>query len=175
MSEALGDARARTPECDEVDRLLAAWRSARPDLDPAPLAVLSRISRLSRHLDRARQRVLEAQDLELWEFDVLVALRRSPNPHQLSPGALVHATMVTSGTMTNRIDRLERRSLVRRGPDPADGRGVLVRLTEAGCERADAAMSDLLARERGLLAQLDPSEQQTLARLLRTLLLPLDS
>lgn len=160
---------------DEVDRLVAAWRVARPELDPAPLEVLSRVSRLSRHLDRARQRALETQGLDLWEFDVLVALRRAPRPHELSPGALLRATMVTSGTMTNRIDRLTERGLVSRRPDPEDGRGVLVRLTARGRERADGAMIALLERERGLLAELDTDEQVTLAALLRRLLLPFDA
>ncbi|MFZ0214789.1 MAG: MarR family transcriptional regulator [Candidatus Dormiibacterota bacterium] len=174
MGDAETGAPAAVAECDEVDRLLDAWRSARPDLDPTPLAVLSRVSRLSRHVDRARQRALDAQDLELWEFDVLVALRRAPAPHELSPGALLHATLVTSGTMTNRIDRLERRTFVRRRPHPTDGRGVLVRLTAKGSERADAAMSDLVERERTLLAELDPGAQDTLATLLRQVLLPFD-
>ncbi|MGH7910169.1 MAG: MarR family winged helix-turn-helix transcriptional regulator [Candidatus Dormibacteraceae bacterium] len=159
---------------DEVDRLVAAWRAARPELDPSPLEVLSRVSRLSKHLDRARQRALDGEGLDLWEFDVLVALRRAAPPHQLSPGALLHATMVTSGTMTNRIDRLTERGLVARRPDPEDGRGVLVRLTPRGRERADGAMTGLLERERELLAELDPDAQTALARLLRRLLLSFD-
>ena len=162
-------------EEDEVDRLVAAWRVARPELDPSPLEVLSRVSRLSKHLDRARQRVLDTQGLDLWEFDVLVALRRTPPPHELSPGALLHATMVTSGTMTNRIDRLTDRGLVSRRPDPQDGRGVLVRLTHQGGARADAAMTGLLERERELLAELDGEQRATLAGLLRRLLLRFDS
>lgn len=160
---------------DEVDRLVAAWHAARPELDPSPLEVLSRVSRLSRHLDRARQRVLEAQGLDLWEFDVLVALRRTRPPHELSPGGLMRATMVTSGTMTNRIDRLAGRGLVSRRPDPQDGRGVRVRLTPRGRARADAAMTELLARERELLAGLDAAQRATLAGLLRRLLLPFDA
>jgi DNA-binding MarR family transcriptional regulator len=160
---------------DEVDRLVAAWHAARPELDPSPMEVLSRVSRLSKHLDRARQRVLETQGLDLWEFDVLVALRRAGPPHELSPGALMHATMVTSGTMTNRIDRLAGRGLVSRRPDPQDGRGVRVRLTARGRARVDAAMTGLLERERELLARLDADQRATLAGLLRRLLLPFDA
>ena len=162
-------------EQDEVDRLVAAWHVARPELDPSPLEVLSRVSRLSKHLDRARQRVLDTQDLDLWEFDVLTALRRTSAPHELSPGALLHATLVTSGTMTNRIDRLTDRGLVARRPDPQDGRGVLVRLTAQGQARADAAMTELLERERDLLAELDVDQRAMLASLLRRLLLPFDT
>ncbi|ACY96577.1 MULTISPECIES: MarR family winged helix-turn-helix transcriptional regulator [Thermomonospora] len=160
---------------DEVDRLVAAWRAERPDLDVQPLHVLSRISRLARHLDRARRAVFAAHDMEPWEFDVLTALRRAGHPYQLSPGQLLRATLVTSGTMTNRIDRLEAAGLVRRHPDPADKRGVQVRLTDRGRTRVDAAFADLLAREHDLLSGLSPSDRETLANLLRTLLAPFDA
>src|SRR3954447_5102584 len=136
---------------DEVDRLVAAWRTERPELDTEPLHVLSRVSRLARHLDRARRAVFAAHDMESWEFDVLTALRRAGPPYQMSPGKLLRATLVTSGTMTNRIDRLELAGLVRREPDSRDKRGVLVRLTDDGRRRIDEAFADLLDRERHLL------------------------
>jgi DNA-binding MarR family transcriptional regulator len=160
---------------DEVDDLVAGWRAERPDLDLEPLQVLSRVSRLARHLDRARRAAFAAHDLETWEFDVLSALRRQGAPYQLSPGALLRATLVTSGTMTNRIDRLTEAGLVTRGPDPLDKRGVLVRLTELGRDVADAALADLLGHERELLSGLGPAEQDQLAGLLRVLLSPLDT
>ena len=160
---------------DEVDRLVRAWRKERPDLDVSPLHVLSRVSRLAKHLDRARRAAFAEHDLEPWEFDVLTALRRSGAPYELSPGQLLRATLVTSGTMTNRIDRLAAAGLVRRRPDPEDRRGVLVSLTEEGMARVDAALADLLRRERELLAGLDKEAQRTLADHLRTLLAPFDS
>ncbi|MBB4917804.1 MarR family winged helix-turn-helix transcriptional regulator [Streptosporangium saharense] len=160
---------------DEVDRLVTAWRQERPDLDVEPLQVLSRVSRLARHLDRARRAAFAEHDLEIWEFDVLTALRRAGEPYELSPGALLRATLVTSGTMTNRIDRLAAAGLVRRRPDPEDRRGVLVSLTDAGRVRVDSAFADLLRRERELLAGLEKHEQQALADLLRTLLVPFDA
>ena len=160
---------------DEVDDLVAAWRAQRPDLDVEPMQVLSRISRLARHLDIARRGAFADHGLEAWEFDVLSALRRQGPPFQLTPGALLRATLVTSGTMTNRIDRLAAADLVRREPDPRDKRGVLVTLTEQGVARADAALADLLRRERALLAVLDRSERQHLADLMRTLLVPFDA
>lgn len=160
---------------DEVDDLVAGWRGERPDLDLEPLQVLSRVSRLARHLDRARRTAFAAHGLETWEFDVLSALRRQGEPYQLSPGALLRATLVTSGTMTNRIDRLAERALVRRLPDPQDKRGVLVQLADRGREVADAALTDLLERERGLLTGLDSSEREQLASLLRLLLSPFDT
>ena len=160
---------------DEVDDLVAAWRAERPDLDVQPLQVLSRVSRLARHLDRARRTAFAGHGLEAWEFDVLSALRRQGSPYQLSPGALLRATLVTSGTMTNRIDRLAAAGLVRREPDPTDKRGVLVTLAEQGLARVDAALADLLDRERALLAALGQGERRRLADLMRILLAPFDA
>ncbi|MCI0687000.1 MAG: MarR family transcriptional regulator [Sporichthyaceae bacterium] len=160
---------------DEVDKLVAAWRHERPDLDVGPLEVFSRITRLARHLDRARRTAFAEHDLEVWEFDVLAALRRAGEPYQLSPGQLITQTLVTSGTMTNRVDRLAARGLVRRLPDPGDRRGVLVRLTGHGRERADAALADLLDRERALLADLSAEQRDELAAVLRSLVAPFDN
>ena len=160
---------------DEVDELVAAWRVQRPDLDVAPLQVLSRVSRLARHLDIARRGAFAGHGLEAWEFDVLSALRRAGPPFQLTPGALLRATLVTSGTMTNRIDRLAAAGLVRREPDPRDRRGVLVTLTGQGQAVVDAALTDLLDREQALLAGLGHEQRKQLAELLRTLLAPFDA
>jgi DNA-binding MarR family transcriptional regulator len=160
---------------DEVDGLVASWQAQRPDLDTEPLQVLSRVSRLARHLDRARRLAFAAHGLAAWEFDVLSALRRQGEPYQLSPGALLHATLVTSGTMTNRIDQLEKAGLVQRHADPQDRRGVLVTLTRRGAEVADAALDGLLERERELLTGLTPAQRRDLAGLLRVLLVPFDT
>ena len=160
---------------DEVDEIVDRWQSARPDLDVTPLHVLSRVSRLARHLDRARGAAFGAHSLESWEFDVLSALRRQGLPYELSPGALLRATLVTSGTMTNRIDRLEAAGLVSRHRDPQDKRGVVVQLTGDGLRRVDDAMADLLDRERSLLTGLAPAQQRELAGLLRILLAPFDA
>src|SRR5690625_3935623 len=157
---------------DEVAHIVAAWQRERPDLDVSPLEVLSRVSRLARHLDLARRRAFAASGLESWEFDVLAALRRQGEPYQLSPGSLLKETLVTSGTMTNRIDRLVIKDFVERLPLPGDRRGVLVRLRPAGRDRVDAALSDLLAREEEILAALSDQAQQELAELLRQVLVP---
>lgn len=153
---------------DEVDRIVAAWHHVRPDLELEPLTVFSRVSRLARHLDLARRTAFARHSLETWEFDVLSALRRAGEPYRLSPGTLVTQTLVTSGTMTNRIDRLESRGFVERQRSPDDRRGVLVRLTDEGLARVDAAMSDLLDIEAGVLKALSPAERPQLAALLRT-------
>jgi len=159
---------------DEVDRLVAAWRRERPDLDVSPMEVLSRVTRLARHLDRARRQAFASHDLESWEFDVLSALRRSGPPYRLSPGRLLRETLVTSGTMTNRVDRLAARGLVRREPDPGDRRGVHVLLTDDGRARVDAALSALLTNERALLTGLGATDRKQLANLLRALVRPFD-
>jgi DNA-binding MarR family transcriptional regulator len=162
----------RTGGRDEVDGLVAAWRQQRPELDVAPMEVLSRVSRLARHLDRQRSAAFRGHDLETWEFDVLAALRRAGAPYQLSPGQLLRSTMVTSGTMTNRVDRLESRKLVARENHPEDRRGVLVRLTARGKQTVDAALCDLLRAEEEILVGLSALERSRLADALRVLLLP---
>ena len=155
---------------DEVDRIIAAWRAEVPELDTEPLAVLSRVSRLARHLDLARKRCFAAHGLEVWEFDVLAALRREGPPYELSPGELIHQTLSSSGTMTNRIDRLTARGLVERQANPDDRRGVRVRLTGAGAETVTAALVDLVAFEQGVLEELPQPTRHQLAGSLRTLL-----
>ncbi|MFJ3393113.1 MarR family winged helix-turn-helix transcriptional regulator [Leifsonia aquatica] len=170
----MGDARDGGPR-DEVDRIVGAWLRERPDLDFSPLQVLSRVDRLSRHLDRARRAAFDRSDLDSWEFDVLSALRRAGSPYQLSPKSLLQQTLVSSGTMTNRIDRLVARGLVERRTDPNDGRGILVQMSAQGLARVDAAITRLVDAEADLLEALSSSDQERLAALLRKLSLSFDS
>ena len=162
------------PARDEVDRIVDAWLRERPDLEFSPLHVLSRVGRLARHVDLAKRDAFSASRLESWEFDVLSALRRAGEPYQLSPKSLLQQTLVSSGTMTNRIDRLVELGLVERQADPNDGRSVLVTMTPLGQERVDHAISLLVDAEAGLLAALSPAEQERLANLLRKLSLDFD-
>ena len=153
-----------TNQPDEVDQLIADWQRERPDLDLSPLHVLSRVSRLARHLEIGRRKAFSNPELELWEFDVLAALRRSGKNYALTPSSLISENLVTSGTMTNRVDRL-----VERQSDPNDGRGVLVKLTAEGKRSVDQAISALVEIESNLLKSLPKSEQKQLADLLRVL------
>jgi len=162
------------PPRDEVDRIVDAWLRERPDLDFSPLQVLSRVGRLAKHLDRARRAAFTASGLDSWEFDVLSALRRAGSPYQLSPKALLQQTLVSSGTMTNRIDRLVERGLVERRGDPNDGRGILVTMTPTGQTRVDAAISQLLRAEAELLGNLSGPDRERIATLLRKLSLDFD-
>jgi DNA-binding MarR family transcriptional regulator len=155
---------------DEVDELVEAWQRERADLDLTPVEVFSRIGRLARRLDLARRTAFEGHDIESWEFDVLAALRRAGGDYELSPGRLIKETLVTSGTMTNRVDRLAARGFVERLPDPNDRRGVLVRLTPEGREAVDGAFEALLSAERELLSDLPPKDHKQLAALLRALM-----
>lgn len=157
---------------DEVDDLVEAWARERGDLDLEPVAVFSRISRLARHLDLARREAFSAHAIEPWEFDVLAALRRAGAPYEQSPGRLLRETLVTSGTMTNRVDRLAARGFVERYPDPDDRRGVIVRLTAEGKTAVDGAFEALVVAEEALLSDLPARDQKKLAALLRTLLAP---
>lgn len=154
---------------DEVDKIVAAWQRERPDLDLTALQVLSRISRLAHHLDAGRKTAFAKSNLEPWEFDVLASLRRAGKPYALPPRQLIKENLVTSGTMTNRIDRLEKRGLVSRRPDPIDGRSIIVSLTETGKTMVDAAFTELLKLEAELLEDLSEAQQAQLANLLSEL------
>lgn len=156
---------------DEVDELANAWNRELPGVSTEPMQVWSRILRLSIHLDDARRATFATHELEGWEFDVLAALRRCGAPYTMTPGQLIRETHVTSGTMTNRVDRLVGRGLVERRADPADRRQVRVVLTDDGRRLVDAAMGDLLLAEQHLLGGLAEPERSALADGLRTLLL----
>lgn len=159
---------------DEVDRILRAWAREAPDIDVSPLGVLSRVNRLARYLDLARRDAFAVHGLDTWEFDVLAALRREGGACELSPGQLIQQTLSTSGTMTNRIDRLTERGLTERLPDPNDRRGVRVRLLPEGRRAVEAALADLVDRERQILAGLSADERELLAVLLRRLVQPFE-
>ena len=151
---------------DEVDDVVEAWSRERDDLDLSPMEIWSRIDRLSGVLDGHRKRAFAQHGIESWEFDVLAALRRSGEPYRLTPGQLLRQTHVTSGTMTNRVDRLVARGAVTRESHPEDGRGVLVGLTDEGLR-----LATLVGLEAELLAEWSGSERDQLASALRKLLL----
>jgi DNA-binding MarR family transcriptional regulator len=157
---------------DAVDRIAEQWATARPDVDSSPLAVIGRISRLSRLVDRRLAESFARFDLEAWMYDVLATLRRGGEPYELTAGQLVAQTMVTTGAITNRIDRLEQRGLVERG-SATDRRKVIVRLTPAGRELVDEVVEPHMAVEEEILAALSPRQRDELVRLLRTTLLHL--
>jgi DNA-binding MarR family transcriptional regulator len=161
-------------ESDHVDRILEQWARERPDLDATPIGLVGRISRASRRLEQALARNHSKLGLTNASFDVLVTLRRTGAPYRLTPTELCGSVMVSSGTMTNRIDQLERAGLVTRLPDPRDRRGVIVELTPTGLEVVNAAMAAHVATEQQLVSALTADEKECLAAALRKLLLALE-
>jgi DNA-binding MarR family transcriptional regulator len=138
------------------------------------MGVIGRISRAAIALGHSLEAVFAGFGLNRGEFDVLATLRRSGAPFRLTPTALFKDLMLSSGAMTNRLDRLERAGLISRAPDPSDRRGTLVELTPRGLELVDAAVAAHLANEQRLLAALSPDEREQLAGLLRTLMRSLE-
>lgn len=155
---------------DSVDRLLSEWARERPDLDMAPLAVMARLMRLSALATRRAEAWLAPLGLSWESFSLLVTLRRAGPPYQQRPGALLQDSLLSSGAMTNRIDRVEEMGLVLRMRDPHDGRGVIVQLTPQGLELADLAIELHMAGWKELLAGLPEAKRATLTRLLAQLL-----
>ena len=158
---------------DRIDGILAQWKRERPDLETRSMGVIGRIQRAAAALRPLLDQTHERSGLQGESFDVLASLRRSGPPYQLSPTQLYREMMLTSGAMTNRIDRLEEAGLVARRPDPNDRRGTLVRLTPKGKALVDAATTKHVANEDRLLAALGTREQQQLNDLLRKLLVSL--
>jgi DNA-binding MarR family transcriptional regulator len=156
---------------DRAAKAVEQWKRERPDLDVSPMLVLGRLNEASSLVARDRLAPLFARfGLQAGEFDVLATLRRSGQPYALTPTALYEATMVTSGAMTNRLDRLEKAGLILRGPHPNDRRGIVVQLTENGLALIDAALTAHVANEHEILAGLTVAERDTLAGLLAKLI-----
>jgi DNA-binding MarR family transcriptional regulator len=155
---------------DVTDRVLGGWTGARPELDTGPLQVTGRLSRIGPLLARRQETVFDRFGLNRGEVGALSALRISGPPHRLSPTRLARGLMLSSAGVTSRIDRLERRGLVRRLPDPDDRRGVIVELTDQGLEVVDAAVAALTISDRQLLERLDAQEIAQLEGILRKLL-----
>ena len=159
---------------DAVDAVVEQWRRERPDLDPSAKEVTGRVVRLASLFQAAYLEAFAPVGLKQGDYGVLVALRRAGEPYRLTPTVLARGRMMTSGGMTPVIDRLERRGLVSRAPNPDDRRGSLVELTDAGREAVDEAMALLADAEQRLVAGLDDAERTELAALLRKLLLTVE-
>jgi DNA-binding MarR family transcriptional regulator len=158
-------------QTDHVDRILQQWQHERPELDPLAMSIFGRLWRLNAIASKAVEQVHLEFGLSQPEFDVLATLRRSGEPYMLSPTALYTSLMLSSGAMTNRLDKLEARGLIYREPSPEDRRSMLVALTTAGLARINETMTAHVANEQRLLCSLNSIQQQALADLLRTLLL----
>jgi DNA-binding MarR family transcriptional regulator len=162
------------PPRDHVDDVRGQWSEVRPDLDTAPLAIVARVGRAAAYFDQSTNALMGRNGLSRSSWDVLASLRRTGPPYELSPTELYRGLMRTSGTMTNRLKRLQQQGLIERVPDPRDGRGLLVRLTEKGLSLVDQTAPAHLANERALLRALTPADLDTLEDILRRLLSDLE-
>ena len=164
----------QSQETDPVDKILAQWHEERPDLDVSPMGLIGRTTRLASYLRKAIGKTFLEYGLQPGEFDVLATLRRSGSPYQLSPTELFKSMMVSSGTMTNRIDRLEKAGLVKRIADERDRRAMLIRLTEKGFSLIDQAVTAHVANEHKIISPLSADEREALTGLLRKMLRSLE-
>ncbi|AJD39663.1 MarR family transcriptional regulator [Rhizobium sp. SEMIA 4085] len=155
---------------DRVDKILSQWQCERPDLDVEAMGILGRLKRLTTHLGREVEQVLLQHGLSSSAFDVLATLRRSGKPYRLSPGDLLAMTMVSSGTMTNRIDQLEKAGFVERVLNPDDRRSVLIALTEDGFAAVESAVGAHVANQQRLIENLSDEDKAALDALLRKFL-----
>ena len=156
---------------DSVDRIVAQWARARPDVDVSPMGVFGRLSRLTRHIEREQQAVFTRHGLQAGEFDILATVRRADTDGQgLTAGQLAASAMVTSGAITNRLDRLLAKGLITREVDPNSRRAIRIALTARGREVIDVALVDHVANEERLLAPMTADQRDQLAGLLRVLL-----
>lgn len=158
---------------DSVDRMVEAWHAQRPGMDVGQLEVVGRLLLCARHLENALVAALKPLDLSFGDFDVLNTLRRMGIP--ASPTELAHASLITSGAMTARLDRLVGAGLVERAVDPHDRRGVRVQLTDTGARKADQALSVVLEADERFLSPLGRAQRDEAASLLRALLHPLEN
>ncbi|MFJ6618830.1 MarR family winged helix-turn-helix transcriptional regulator [Kitasatospora sp. NPDC091335] len=159
---------------DHVDRVVAQWGAERPDLDVSPMEVFGRLKRLYRLVDAALNRTFADHGLDAASFDVLATLKRSGPPYRLTPTGLMQSAMVTSGAITQRLDRLEARGLVTRTRSDQDGRSREVALTPEGHALIDRALPDHLATEYRMLAGLDEAQKGALVEVMRSLLADLE-
>jgi len=155
------------PKPDIIDELLSAWSKARPDLDAAPLGLVGRVLVLARRLERRVDAALARHGITLGQFDILATLRRATDAPGLTPTQLLQCVMLTSGGMTNRLDKLEAAGLIARKPDPSDRRGVIVALTGKGRRMIDSATATRFAEAQGSLPNLSARDRGKMESLLR--------
>lgn len=157
-------------EDDSVDRIVRAWRERDPHLDSSSLEVTGRLLLCAGYYERAAGAVLQRFGLSIADFDVLNTLRRVSDQHGSKPSDMARSSLITTGAMTSRLDRLERAGLIRRTPDPADRRGVLVRLTPPGRKVARQALHELIAANETFLEPLSAQQRDSIASALKQLL-----
>ncbi|MFM2060384.1 MAG: hypothetical protein RLZZ507_54 [Cyanobacteriota bacterium] len=159
---------------DRIDIILEQWQQELPQLDTSAIGIIGRVLRIARLLEKHRESILVDYGLNVWSFDVLATLRRQGQPFCLKPTELYSLLMLSSGAMTNRIDRLEQDEIVTRVRDAEDRRSVMVQLTPKGIQLADTVMPILFEKEKQLLSQFTADELQLFIPMLRKLLMLLE-
>ncbi|WP_414755875.1 MarR family winged helix-turn-helix transcriptional regulator [Anabaena sp. CCY 9910] len=159
---------------DRIDIILEEWQQELPQLDTSAVSIIGRVLRIARLLEKHRESILVEYGLNVWSFDVLATLRRQGQPFQLKPTELYSLLMLSSGAMTNRIDRLEQDGIVTRVRDAEDRRSVMVQLTPKGIKLADTVMPILFKKEKQMLSQFTADELQLSIPMLRKLLMLLE-
>ncbi len=159
---------------DQIEKIIEQWKTERPELDTEPMAVIGRLQRIARHLSLGMAKTFEKFGLNGASFDVLATLRRSGVPYAMTPTDLMQSMMITSGTMTNRIDQLEKRQLVERLSNPQDGRGFLIKLTNTGFKLIDNVVGQHIETQSSLTAGLNGTQKKQLNQLLSAFLASLE-
>jgi DNA-binding MarR family transcriptional regulator len=169
-ANAAGDSPLPPAGEDGIDRVEQAWRRERPDIDVSSIGIISRIWRVSRHLERERKERLAELGTDRVTLDVLAMLRRSGPPYRRTAGELTHAALITGGAVSQRLEKLERAGMVTRHIHPEDRRRIEVELTPAGMQLVDSVLAELMEHESKLLDELSDQEQDDLRRTLKRLL-----
>ncbi|CAH1547244.1 MarR family winged helix-turn-helix transcriptional regulator [Vibrio rotiferianus] len=155
---------------DAIDRVVSQWAKEKPDLDTEPMAIMGRLMRIAKHMENHVAEVHKRYDLKMGEFDVLATLRRSGEPYRLTPSELISSMMLTSGAMTNRLDKLEKKGLIAREHSKEDRRSVTVQLTSKGFELIDALIEQHLQAQHELMGSLTSDEREQVNQALKLLL-----
>lgn len=159
---------------DFIDNLMQRWLTQRPELDVSPIAVIGRAIRIADVLKRELKVLLRPYGLEVWEFDVLATLRWGGNEDGLTPKELIDVVMVSSGTMTHRLDQLEKAGFVKRVPNPNDRRSVRIQLAKRGIEVVERSLTEHIASAQQAVRELSVREQEQTARVLKNILAKID-
>ena len=155
---------------DAIDRVVSQWAKEKPELDTEPMAIMGRLMRIAKHMENHVAELHKRYDLKMGEFDVLATLRRSGQPYRLTPSELISSMMLTSGAMTNRLDKLEKKGLIAREHSKEDRRSVTVELTEKGVELIDSLIEQHLQAQHELMGSLSSAEKGQVNQALKLLL-----
>ncbi|WP_045373882.1 MarR family winged helix-turn-helix transcriptional regulator [Vibrio campbellii] len=155
---------------DAIDKVVSQWAKEKPELDTEPMAIMGRLMRIAKHMENHVAELHKRYDLKMGEFDVLATLRRSGKPYRLTPSELISSMMLTSGAMTNRLDKLEKKGLIAREHSKEDRRSVTVELTTKGFELIDSLIEQHLQAQHELMGSLSSAEKGQVNQALKLLL-----